>query len=418
MQRPSYAVIGAGNRGSIYAGILRKNPDLGCVVAVADINPIRRQRLVDAHGLGPAQAFATWEELLAQPKLCDAIILATSDRMHMAPAERALRLGYDLLLEKPISPDPHECIRLANLAESLGRTVVVCHVLRYTPYYELLKRILDEGRIGQLVSVQWTENVAYWHQAHSFVRGNWRNSAESSPMLLQKCCHDMDMLQWLIGSRCLRVHSFGSLSHFRPECAPPGATDRCTDDCPAEPGCVYSAQKLYLGPNPLPLVSVVSADPSPAAVLDALRTGPYGRCVYRCDNDVVDHQTVNLEFAGGVTVAFTMAAFTVDCARSFKLMGTRGEIRGYDLKGELEIRTFDGHSEVVTATLRPDDRHLGGDFGLMQFMAERLSTGRGEDVGSVVASARSHLIVFAAEESRLTGRAVDLAEYESRLLGG
>lgn len=411
----TFAAIGAGSRGMTYGDFLLQEPHRGRMVAVAEPQADRRQAFCSAHGIAPDRSYATWEELLDQPRFCDAVIITTPDRRHMAPAMRALAAGYDILLEKPISPDPGDCLLLARRAEELGRTVTVCHVMRYAPLFQTLKRLLDEGRIGRLISIQWTENIAFWHFAHSFVRGNWRKAAESSPIILAKCCHDMDMLQWLVGRLCRRVHSFGTLTYFRPENAPANAARRCTDGCPHEPACVYSALKQYLGPDTGWPTNVISLDTSLAARTEALRTGPYGRCVYYADNDVPDHQVVNLEFEDGVTVAFSMVAFTVDNTRSFKLMGTRGEIRGYDRLGELEVRRFSGETEVIKVA-QGRWGHGGGDVGVMRAFIAQLAGAPEDNLTSATASARSHLIAFAAEESRQTGRVVDLAEYEQRLL--
>lgn len=403
-----FAVLGAGARGHVYGDYLLRHPEAGSVIAVAEPDPVRLVRYAGKHSR--AARFQSWEELLdARPK-ADAVIIATQDRQHTAPALRALELGYDVLLEKPMSPVPAECMALAAAAERHGRILTVCHVLRYTPFMQAVKEIVGSGAIGRLVSIQWTENVGWWHMAHSFVRGNWRRSDQSSPMILAKSCHDLDLLHWFAGADCLRVSSFGALSHFRPEQAPAGAPQRCTDGCPAEAACPYSALKIYLPPDaPGWIIGPLNAGPSPEGRLQALKEGAYGRCVYHCDNDVVDHQVVNLEYAGGVTVAFTMVGFSREINRTGKLFGTEGEIRINLERNEIEVNDFRGRRTVITpATLAGG--HGGGDTGLMGAFLRQLRT-RDEGLSPARISAETHLLAFAAEESRLTGRTVDFREY-------
>src|SRR5690606_20853720 len=232
------AVIGAGNRGGdVYAGWCLAHPDQARVVAVADPREARRNLVGDRHQIPPERRFARWEDLLAGPRLADGVIIATPDQMHVEPALRALELGYDILLEKPIAPTRAETLLLSEAAARRGGHITVAHVLRYSPFFSTLKRLVDEGRIGRLMTIDHVENIGYWHFAHSYVRGNWRRADASSPMILAKACHDMDILRWLAGAPCLRVASFGRLSHFRAENRPPGAPDRCTDGCPVEATC-------------------------------------------------------------------------------------------------------------------------------------------------------------------------------------
>ncbi|MBO7748344.1 Gfo/Idh/MocA family oxidoreductase [Paenibacillus sp. MWE-103] len=409
------ALLGAGSRGMFaYASYALRRPLDIQFVAVAEPNEERRRRFAAEHRIPEDRQFASWEELLEEPRICEALLICTQDRDHFRPTMKALEAGYDILLEKPMSPDPLETIRMAEEAERRKRILTVCHVSRYSTFYSAVKKLLEEGRIGRTMTVQWTENVGYWHQAHSFVRGNWRNSAESSPMLLQKSCHDMDMLQWLIGSRVTSVSSYGSLSYFKEENAPEGSTARCTDGCRVEHECDYSALRLYLTDQDTWPARVISLTNSVEARLKALQDGPYGRCVYRCDNDVVDHQVVNLLFDNEVTVAFTMTAFTHDVSRSFKIMGTKGELRGHTGKNEIEIVSFDGRRE----TIRPrevEGGHGGADTMIMQSFVRQVEDRQPAGISSGMESAGSHLIVFAAEESRLTGKTVAMDEFVRRL---
>ena len=287
--------------------------------------------------------------------------------------------------------------------------------MRYTQYTRQLKAILDAGRIGEIVSIQHLEPVGYWHQAHSFVRGNWRNEAASSPMLLAKSCHDLDWIRYIMGKPCAQVSSFGSLKHFRAEERPEGAADRCLD-CSVEPACPYSAARFYLGlvargKTNWP-VDVLTPDTTVAGVTEALRSGPYGRCVYACDNDVVDHQVVNMRFADGSTASFTMTAFTRQRDRETRIFGTRGEIYG---NGEqLEIFDFlTNTTETVTTAVGSDGSiqsgHGGGDFGIMRDFVTALDN---NDPRSILSgpdeSLETHLMVFAAEAARREGRVVDI----------
>ncbi|MCI9317993.1 MAG: Gfo/Idh/MocA family oxidoreductase, partial [Oscillospiraceae bacterium] len=315
----TFAICGCGSRGlEAYAPFQELHPERMRIAAGADSRPERLAMLRERYGLAEDRCFASDEELLAQPRLADAMIIATQDRQHVPAALAALDKGYHLLLEKPISPDLDQCRQLVEKARETGRMVVVCHVLRYTKFYGTLEAMLRRGEIGKIETIDAVENVAYWHQAHSFVRGNWRRSDETSPMILAKSCHDMDILRWLAGERCLKVQSFGSLDYFRPDRAPAGAAERCLDGCACKAACPYDAEKIYLtaphsglrtkGPG-WPC-NVLCDEPTEERIYEALRTGPYGRCVFHCDNDVVDHQTVNLEFANNIHATFTMTAFT------------------------------------------------------------------------------------------------------------
>jgi len=412
-----FAVLGAGGRGNTYGEYLLRFPQSGAVTAVADPNPERLSAYADRHRIGPEGRYTSWEELLAARPSVDAVIVTTQDRMHTTPAIRALELGYDVLLEKPMSPEPAEVMAIAEAAERYGRTLMVCHVLRYTPFMQAVKGLLESGIIGQLVSVQWTENVGWYHVAHSYVRGNWRRSDQSSPMILAKSCHDLDLIHWLVGDECVQLSSFGSLMHFRPENAPAGATARCTDGCPAEADCPYSALRIYMGNGPDWVKWHVSQDQSPEAILKALQHGPYGRCVYRSDNDVVDHQVVNLVYKNGATVSFSMIGFTKETTRTAKLFGTRGEMRIHMDRNEIEINDFLGRQTVVRPELLPGG-HNGGDTALMRAFVQQLQTKEsGLNLSPAQVSAQTHLLAFAAEESRLTGETIDFPAYVERFRG-
>ena len=421
MEKIQVALIGAGGRGiETFGGYALQNPADIQFVAVAEPDATRRTRFAALHQIPPVRQFASWEDLLEKPQLCPGIIIATMDRLHYAPTLAALQAGYDILLEKPMSTDPLECIRLAETAEAAGRLLMICHVLRYVPFFSVLKRLLDEGFIGKLVSIQHNENVGYFHQAHSFVRGNWRNSQLSSPMILAKSCHDLDILVWLVGQRCQRVASFGSLSLFCPENAPPGSTNRCLDGCAVERECAFSARRIYLEEHPDWLDFLVPGG-TPEEQRQAVHDSPYGRCVYRCDNDVVDHQVVSLEFATGITAAFSMCAFTQEINRTIKLMGTDGQIRGDLEKNEIEVYKFSTLERMVIHTPAGLAGHGGGDAGIMHDFVSLLRPDRvaqrAHALTSASASVESHLIAFAAELARHEKRVVEMDAYARSLTG-
>lgn len=432
-----FAIVGAGNRGAgAYGGFCLDHPDDGRIVAAADPDPVRLDALGGRHGIPARHRYRDGSDLLAAGPDVDAVIVATPDRLHTLVAEEALAAGYDVLLEKPIAPTREELSRFAAVAAESPGTVTVAHVLRYTPFFTTIKRLLAEGRIGPLVTVQYTENVGYWHFAHSFVRGNWRRRDTSSPMLLAKSCHDLDVLRWLAASPCLKVTSTGGLGYFRAENAPAGAPSHCIDGCPVGDTCPYNAERYYrheLAHWSGSPVSVISADLSDAGRVQALR-GPYGRCVYRCDNDVADHQAVLASFPGGTTASLLVSGLTAENTRTLKIMGGYGEIRGHLDRGEIEVREFAADpaqpagrcdTDREPAIAAPPGRrrevirvpagtgHAGGDEGLMRALVRRCRQRRAgeppdEAVTSLAESLDGHLMAFAAEESRETGRAVPL----------
>ena len=401
-------VLGAGSRGATYAGYAKEFPEDLQVVAVAEPRADRRDLLADALDIPEDGRFASWQELLARPRMADCAFVCTLDDDHTEPAIKAMELGYHVLLEKPMSNREDECRRIAEAAERTGRVLAVCHVLRYTPFYMTLKDLIDRGELGEITAVNQIENVGYWHQAHSFVRGNWRNTAETSPMLLQKSCHDMDILLWLVGRDCQRVQSFGSLRHFTPENAPEGAPARCTDGCPHADTCPYYAPRLYMDMSRTGWpVDVITTDLSEAGRRRALEEGPYGRCVYRCDNDVVDRQVVNLEFEGGAVATFTMTAFSADFSRQLKIFGTTGQITADMGTGQIVLHRFGQEKKTIPLDGAAHSGHGGGDFGLLGDFLHILRHG-GESRTSAKISLQSHLICFAAERSRKEHIVVEL----------
>lgn len=415
-------VIGAGNRGKdVYANFILKNSDKAEIVAVAEPNPIKRDQMIKTHGILPEYVFNSWEDFLEKDKFCDAVILATGDDMHFEPMELAMKKGYDILLEKPMSNRVEECIDIVKMAEKYGVKVMVCHVLRYTPFFSKLKELIDSGVIGEVVDIQHNENIGNFHFAHSFVRGNWRNSDETSPLILQKSCHDLDILSWLLnGNPCKKIASFGNLKYFRKENAPEGSAERCLE-CKYIDSCIYSPKKIYynnIGAWPTLVASEIQTE---EALTKSLEHNQYGRCVYRCDNNVVDNMVSIIEFENGVNVTFNLCAFTDEVCRTIKIMGTKGEIRGNDAKNHIEVYEFgkgNGRfangkkTEVIPDVL--EGGHGGGDTGLMKDFVN-LCLGRQEDSRTNPrTSLESHIMAFAAEDSRVNGNVVYMDEYLNR----
>jgi len=426
MPKPLEAIaIGAGHRGTdAYAPYALEHPDALRFVAVAEPDEARRHRFAERYGVPRENCFATWQELVARGQLAPAAFNCTMDAMHTPSTLALLNAGYHVLLEKPMATTLADCVALAQAAERANRVLQICHVLRFTAFFAMLHDILASGRLGRIITVEHRENVVYWHYAHSYVRGNWRNSDTSSPMILAKCCHDMDILYWNLGP-VRRLTSYGSLVHFRSENAPPGAPARCTDGCPVEADCPYYAPRLYLTAHTEWPVSVISVDPSLEARRRALETGPYGRCVYHCDNDVVDHQVVAFEFESGVSAALFMHGHSHLESRTMRYDGTRATLRGLFTYFSGEIEIYDHLTEeletIVPGVSRQSDAdeaeagvgHGGGDMGLVASFVRALRA----DTPSVLTSARnsleSHLMAFAAEQARVEGHVVSMSDYRT-----
>lgn len=415
MKQLTAILIGAGARGAnSYAPFALDYPHELKFIAVAEPDRTRRKQFAQKHAIPEQQCYESWEELLAGPKAADIAVICTQDRMHYHPTIEALNNKYHVLLEKPMSPDPRECLEMEQAARDNNCLLSICHVLRYTPFWNTIKQLLQEGRIGEIASIQLNENVGYWHIAHSFVRGNWNNSNTSSPMILSKSCHDMDVLSWLMDKPCKRVSSYGSLMHFNSANAPEGSTDRCLD-CAVESTCPYSAPRFYLSEQFKGWARHFTPDLTKENIVQGLRDTDYGRCVYRSDNNVVDHQVVNMEFEGGATAMFSMSGFTFDQERRIQIMGTRGELRGDD--NVITLYDFLTHQKTEITIPTQMSGHGGGDAGIVRsFLADVRSYHGQETLTSAGASVRSHLMAFAAEESRLNGgKSIELAQYAEEL---
>jgi predicted dehydrogenase len=406
LRKVTLALVGAGQRVlDTYERYALQYPYEVQFVAVAEPHSERRERFKQTHAIQPGRCFADWRDLLAQPKLADAVLICTQDRMHFGPAMAALQADYHLLLEKPLSPEPAECLQLEAAAEASKSIFMLGHTLRYTNLFATIKHLLDDGKIGQLISIQHSEHIAYWHYAHAFVRGNWSNSQTSSPLILSKSCHDMDLLLWLAGANCTQISSFGSLSHFTLANAPQGAPLRCLDGCPVARDCLYYAPNFYLtGEKGWP-ASAISDDTSTLGLLKALQEGPYGKCVYHCNNNVVDHQVVNMAFENAVTAVFSLCAFSNEIKRTITLLGTKGELHGISEKerSTIEVVIFrSGERQMITLPIGGGPQgYGGGDFGLMKHFVSLIRAGGPQsEIPSIAISVQSHLMAFAAEKSR------------------
>jgi len=415
----SAILIGAGNRGRhVFSAYARRNPERLSIVAVADPVAERRGRIARTHELPPERCFADWTEALAVGRVADAAIVATHDTCHAGPAVAALECGYHVLLEKPIAPTLDECVRVVEAAERAGRILQVAHVLRYSAFYHAVADVLASGRIGRVYTIDMKEHVAHWHMTHSYVRGKFRNRQVAAPIILAKACHDLDLLAWLVGRPASRLASFAGLSHYRSDRAPDGAPLRCTDGCPAQAECPHDAVRLYLGPGDdvaraWPW-SDVSPDPSVSARREALERGPYGRCAFRCDNDVPDHQLVQFEFPDGVLATFTVQGHATHETRTIRISGSLGELRGVLASGTLEVMR---HGELDAESIDIDGDpigHFGGDVGLLDHFTDVVARGATDEVVTPGRDAlESHLLGFAAERARSEGVVIDLAAFRA-----
>jgi len=423
MKTISAVLIGSGNRGTAYTTIMSKSEGLFEVVAVAEPVEGRRNAARDRHGIPECNCFHTWEELLAKPKMADLAIISTLDDMHYEVALKAIDLGYDLLLEKPVAQTAQECADIALAAKRKGVKVLVCHVLRYSPFYKAVKKLVLDGAVGEIVSIVAVEGVGNVHQSHSYVRGNWHCEADTTPMLLAKSCHDLDILQWIIDKPCKKVQSFGSLTYFKKENAPEGAPVRCIDGgCPIEGTCPYNCKKLYYDDKDNNWFRKSSTKgiaktelPTDEEVMKALKTTDYGLCVFHANNDVVDHQSVNMEFEGGVTVSFQMNAFNKG-GRYIRIFGTKGELYANMSDSEITVYNFETKTYRAVEVPKIDESirsgHGGGDRGLVYELHEYMSGNyKGYCAADIEISVKNHLIGFAAEKSRHSGTVEDIDRF-------
>lgn len=395
-------ILGYGLRGQIYGDYALRNPNKFEIAAVVDIDPVKCELASQKHG---CPVFDSTDGFFASPVPADVAAVAVQDCDHLEVAKKCMETGYKtILLEKPIACNLDDCLALEKEAAKYDATVIVCHVLRYTPFYRAVKKVIDDGTLGDIVTVHASENVGYWHQAHSFVRGPWRRSEDSTPMIVAKCCHDMDLLRWIVDRKPKKIASFGALYYFNEAHAPMGSAEYCSE-CKVK-DCPYNAQKFYTETTWCAHY-FVSGELNDEKILSALRGSQYDRCVFRSGNDVVDHEVTAVEFEDGVTACHTMTAFSKDCYRDIKIHGTRGELVGVFEKNEFEIRLFGGET---TKVLIPEMRgnHGGGDEMMMGSLYDILCHNGVDNASLLSASIDSHKMAFGAEKSRLSGKVVEI----------
>ncbi|NVM30373.1 MAG: Gfo/Idh/MocA family oxidoreductase [Candidatus Helarchaeota archaeon] len=468
MEKPLTAIVlGAGSRGrDAYGAYSAANRNKIQIIGVAEPVEERRQHFNEIHDVPEENSFDTWEKILAKPKFADAAIITTQDDIHTQPAIQAMELGYDVLLEKPMSNKLDECVQLVKKSEELGKHLQICHVLRYAKFYSTVYDVIHSGKIGDLINIECKENVTYWHFAHSFVRGYWRNSIETSPLILAKCCHDLDLLYWMVGTLPKKINSFGSLTHYKADQAPPDAPKRCLDGCPHTDTCIHYAPFLYIDVVPLlrigvesdwklakffaglalnhkttfkvfstlipPLkqlsewkqwpISVITDDLSYEGKLKALEEGPWGRCVYHCDNNQPDHIIVGINFENGVTANLTVHGHSAREGRSIRVDGTKGTLIGEFLHSGEKLWFYDklsGKKELVHKARLFEEglvAHGGGDWKLMDAFVDLLRNDITKPLTGARASLESHIMAFAAEKSRVEGKTISMEDYRKEVM--
>ena len=402
----SIVAIGAGNRTSKYLEYVKQHPDRVRLVGVVELNDIRRQSVAERFGLEPSQCYADYHDFFRNPVQADAVMICTPENRHFEPTMLAIEAGCHVLLEKPIAQTLEECQAIGEAARKKGVLVSVCHVLRYHPYFMKVKELVDSGELGHIISINHRTSVGVDRAAHGFVRGIWRSERLSNPMLMSKCCHDIDFLLWLTKTPCRKLTSFGSLRWFKAKNAPEGSAERCID-CRVESRCPFSAVDLYqVRRDWIANFDVPEGKTIDDVIEDQLREGLYGRCVYHCDNDVVDHQIVSMEMESEVTINFSMDIFTLKDCRETHISLTEGEIDGDE--NRLRVRRFRGAEETVYdfSGLAHQPFHAGADLAIVADFIDAIRTGRRDLVTSIERSVESHRICFEAERSRKEQRTV------------
>jgi len=458
-------LIGAGNRGlTTYGNYALKNPDKLKFVAVAEPIDSRRIKFAELHNIPKNRSYISWVDILDEEQLADTAFICTQDQLHIEPTIKALEIGYHILLEKPMAHTLEGCIKIVKKAEETGRILGIGHVLRYTDFFSTIFNAIKGGYLGKIVNISHRENVSWFHMAHSFVRGNWRNEKESSPMILAKCCHDLDIIYWVVGSLPKKISSFGNLIHFRSENAPEGAPKYCLDGCPVKDECLYYAPRIYV--DIVPIIQVIEKsenklfkffgwlrkkhkkfltglskiippfkrlrywrdwpveplyhghpeDYSDEAKMNLLKTSPYGRCVYHSDNDVVDHQTVNIEFENGATANLIMHGFSENEGRTLRIDGSKATLVGEFMGSGQEIRFYDHYLGTTEVIFKQElslamASHGGGDFKLIDAFIESVLTKEVQPLTNARASLESHLMAFAAEKSRLNDKVINMKTF-------
>lgn len=410
------AIIGFGQRGTMYAeNAIRNGAKLAAVV---DTDQKKLDKAKELFGLTDEVCFSDCDSFFERGKIVDAVVISTLDKLHYDIAMRALDLRYPLLLEKPISIDPVECMNIRDKAMKLGVPVTVAHVLRYTSFFKKIKEIIDSGEIGKIVTIQHNENIGNFHMAHSFVRGNWRRSEDTAPIMLTKSCHDLDILIWLTDSIPESVASFGDLRYFKKENAPSQSAERCID-CPVSGECRFDARRAYLPSIGHWPATVLTLDQTEEGLMKAIKEGPYGQCVFKCDNDVCDHQVSIIRFKNGVTATFNLSGFTNRFCRTLKIMCEDGEIRANMDLNLVEVIHFspnkaEDYGSVTYHIAAPTEGHGGGDMAFVKTYVENFELNKGMS-SAIEQSVASHILAFAAEKARLTNSVVNLDSFEDQI---
>ncbi len=402
-------IIGAGGRGKdAYAPCINKS-NLMKLVGVVEPDAQKREQFRVNYNISEDMCFDDYKTFFKKGKIADAVIICTQDRMHIEPTLLAKELGYHILLEKPIAPTLREVKLLEKEFVDYDKVFMTAFVLRYTPFVDKLKEIIDNGEIGEIVNMQLNENEGFWHHAHSYVRGPWSNSKNSSPLIVAKSSHDIDLMLYLVGSRCKYISSYGSNSYFKPENAPgKDVPDRCTDGCPYSNKCIYNAVEQYVSGKARYFVHKFECGDKKEDIVEALKVNPYGRCVYKCDNDVCDHQVLCMEFENGVTAMFTVSAFSLENNRTIKLMGTKGEVGGCMETGEILLKKFSDMSETKYTIEHNGTKHSGGDGGLMEYFTRTIENYEALDNKVDKWMFHAHKVAFSAEKARITKNKIKL----------
>ncbi len=403
--------LGAGSRGNVYGGYSLRYPGDLDIIGVAEPIVERNDDYAKKHEIPDENRFVTWEHVLEKPKFADMVIISMPDDLHHEPCIQAMRLGYDVLLEKPMAQTEEECREILAVQQETGRIVGIAHVLRYAPYFIDMRDVVLSGALGRIVNFQHMEPIEWRHMLHSYVRGNWHDSKATTPIILAKSCHDLDIMRWIMDEPCDKVAGFGGLSFYKQENAPEGAGDRCLT-CPIEESCAYSAKQAYLRDEERlhAIMPVVPEDPAERrkAIIHSLETTNYGRCAFKMENDQPEHIACAFEFRSGATATFTMDAFTTYHGRRTRLMGTKG-----DLVGDMETFTYTDFLTKtpitwdISVTDVPgyeDSGHGGGDFRFVNDLLNAIDK-RDESLltSNVAASVESHVMGFRIEKSRKGG---------------
>jgi predicted dehydrogenase len=470
MNMPVRAVLlGAGRRGfHVVGNYALKNKKKLKIVAIAEPIKKRRENFAKLHNIPSEQCFKSWEDLFSEEKLADVAFICTQDQMHLEPTLIALDKGYHVLLEKPMANRLIDCIKIVQKVEQTEKILGVSHVLRYTEFFSSIFKIINSRLFGDVINISLRENISWYHMAHSYVRGPWANVEQSSPMILAKACHDLDLLYWMVGTLPKKISSFGSLLHFKPKNAPKGAPKYCADGCSKKNLCNYFAPRIYidiipivqimqkgknklyklianLRKNHIKLLTFLSKifpparrlrywrewpvyylyteqeeDYSDEAKIKILKRSPYGRCVYYCNNDVVDHQVVNIEFENGATANFTMHGFSEKEGRTIRIDGTKATLIGefHDAYKKLTLyHHYSGKKRIIInqkLSFRTVE-HGGGDPKLIDaFLASIINTNVKQSLTNARECLESHLMAFAANESRIKGRVIDMKDFRQK----